>query len=108
MTHSLNKFQLLYLLDNIRLSNEKIEKYKDIDKEDTFTNNHLIKINNIIKSNPDLIGYIYILKWLQKIMTLSFEDYNTNGPLENIIKNKNPISGDTSDPVKIEEICQNE
>ena len=103
-----NEIQLLYLLDNIRLSNEKIEKYKDIDKEDTFTNNHLIKINNIIKSNPDLIGYIYILKWLQKIMTLSFEDYNTNGPLENIIKDKNPISGDTSDPVKIEEICQNE
>ena len=38
-----NEIQLLYLLDNTRLANEKIEKYSNIKELDTFTNNHLIK-----------------------------------------------------------------
>ena len=104
-----NEIQLLYLLQNVFIANGKIELYnKEPEKADDFTNNHLIKINNIIKSNPDLIGYIYILKWLQKIMTLSYEDYNTEENIYEIISDKKEISGDTSDPIKIEEICQNE
>ena len=104
-----NEIQLLYLLQNVFIANGKIELYnKEPEKVDNFTNNHLIKINNIIKSNPDLIGYVYILKWLQKIMTLSYEDYNTEENIDEIIKDKKEISGDTSDPIKIEEICQNE
>ena len=103
-----NEIQLLYLLENTHLANQKIEQYENMDNVDNFTNNHLIKINNIIKSNPDLIGYVYILKWLQKVITLSMEDYNTEGDLYEIINNKKPISGETSDPIKIEEICQNE
>ena len=102
-----NEIQLLFLLDNTRLANEKIEKYSNIKDSDTFTNNHLIKINNIIKSNPDLIGYIYILKWLQKILTLSFEEYNPSEKLFQIITDKKKFSGET-DPIKLEEICQNE
>ena len=103
-----NEIQLLYLLENTHLANEKISQYEKEENVDNFTNNHLIKINNIIKSNPDLIGYIYILKWLQKIITLSFEDYNTDGNIYKIITDKNPISGETTDPIKIEEICQSE
>lgn len=104
-----NEIQLLYLLQNVFIANGKIELYnKEPEKVDNFTNNHLIKINNIIKSNPDLIGYVYILKWLQKIITLSYEDYNTEENIDKIIKDKKEISGDTSDPIKIEEICQNE
>ena len=104
-----NEIQLLYLLQNVFIANGKIELYnKEPEKVDNFTNNHLIKINNIIKSNPDLIGYVYILKWLQKVMTLSYEDYNTKENIDEIIKDKKEISGDTSDPIKIEEICQNE
>ena len=103
-----NEIQLLYLLENTHLANQKIDQYENMDNVDNFTNNHLIKINNIIKSNPDLIGYVYILKWLQKVITLSMEDYNTEGDLYEIINNKKPISGETSDPIKIEEICQNE
>ena len=103
-----NEIQLLYLLENTHLAIQKIEQYDNPDNVDNFTNNHLIKINNIIKSNPDLIGYVYILKWLQKVITLSMEDYNTEGDLYEIINNKKPISGETSDPIKIEEICQNE
>ena len=102
-----NEIQLLYLLDNTRLANEKIEKYSNIKELDTFTNNHLIKINNIIKSNPDLIGYIYILKWLQKILTLSFDDYFPNKKMEPIITDKKKFPGEV-DPIKLEEICQNE
>ena len=104
-----NEIQLLYLLQNVFIANEKIELYNDNPQiVDNFTNNHLIKINNIIKSNPDLIGYIYILKWLQKIMTLALEDYNTEENIYEILNDKKEISGDTSDPIKIEEICQNE
>ena len=103
-----NEIQLLYLLENTHLANIKIDEYEKGENVDNFTNNHLIKINNIIKSNPDLIGYVYILKWLQKIITLSMEDYNTEGDMYEIINNKKPISGETSDPIKIEEICQNE
>ncbi len=66
-----NEIQILYLLNCTLLADQKIEKYLNANNVDTFTNNHLIKINNIIKSNPNLIGYIYILKWLQKIITLS-------------------------------------
>ena len=103
-----NEIQLLYLLDNIRLANEKIDKYINEKNVDNFTNNHLIKINNIIKSNPDLIGYIYILKWLQKILTLPFEDFKTDEKIYEIINEKKPFSGDVTDPVNIEEICQKE
>ena len=100
-----SEIQLLYLLDNTRLANEKIEKYKNFN--DNYTNNHLIKINNIIKSNPDLIGYIYILKWLQKILTLSLDDYNTNKKMCEIIHDKKKFQFEM-DPVQLEEICQNE
>ena len=103
-----NEIQLLYLLNNTDLANGKIEQYKNVNNDDNFTNNHLIKINNIIKSNPDLIGYVYILKWLQKILTLSFEDYNTDETIYKIINEKKKFSGDVTDPIKIEEICQNE
>ena len=103
-----NEIQLLYLLNNTDLANGKIEQYKNFNNDDNFTNNHLIKINNIIKSNPDLIGYVYILKWLQKILTLSFEDYNTDETIYKIINEKKKFSGDVTDPIKIEEICQNE
>ena len=103
-----NEIQLLYLLNNTDLANGKIEQYKNFNNYDNFTNNHLIKINNIIKSNPDLIGYVYILKWLQKILTLSFEDYNTDETIYKIINEKKKFSGDVTDPIKIEEICQNE
>ena len=104
-----NEVQILYLLENTFLASEKINKYKnDIKSKNNPTNNHLIKINNIIKSNPDLIGYIYILQWLKKIICLSYEEYNTNESLYEIINNKKQFSEDTSDPIKLEEICQKE
>ena len=100
-----NEIQLLYLLNCTLLADQKIEKYLNSNNVDTFTNNHLIKINNIIKSNPNLIGYIYILKWLQRIITLSYEDYNDDDSIYNIINNKKPINGEKNDPIIIEEKC---
>ena len=103
-----NEIQLLILLKNAFIANEKMKKYETFKNEDNFTNNHLIKINNIIKSNPDLIGYIYILKWLQEIITLNYEEYNTDGKIYDIINDKKKFSNEISDPIKLEEICQNE
>ena len=100
-----NEIQLLYLLDYTHMAEEKIDKYLNIENEDTFTNNHIIKINNIIKTNPDLIGYIYILKWLQKIITLSYEDYNEDELTFNIINNKKSIKGKNDDPIELEKKC---
>ena len=100
-----NEIQLLYLLDFTRLADEKINKYLNSQNEDYFTNNHLIKINNIIKTNPELIGYIYILKWLQKIITLSYDDYNEDESLYKIIHNKTPIKEKIEDPLVLEEKC---
>ena len=104
-----NEIQLLYLLYHTLLADEKIEKYigpdVDVDVVDAFTNNHLIKINNIIKTNSELIGYVYILKWLQKIITLSYEDYNDDKSLYDIINNKKPIQGENNDPIALEEKC---
>jgi len=99
-----NEIQLLYLLNCIHLANEKIEKYSNY--KDCDTNNHLVKINNIIKANPDLIGYVYILKWLQKIITLQYEDYNEDEKIQKIITNKEAFKGETSDPIVMEEKCQ--
>ena len=101
-----NEVQLQYLLDYIYLANEKIEKY--INYVDNYTNNHLVKINNIIKDNLDLIGYIYILKWLQKVITLQYEDYNEDEKIHNIITNKEVFKGEKNDPIIIEEKCQSE
>jgi hypothetical protein len=104
-----NEIQLLYLLYHTLLADEKIDKYigpgVDVDVVDAFTNNHLIKINNIIKTNSELIGYVYILKWLQKIITLSYEDYNDDKSLYDIINNKKPIQGENNDPIALEEKC---
>ena len=100
-----NEIQLLYLLNHINLAKEKIDKYLNLENKDFYTNNHLIKINNIIKNNPKLIGYIYILKWLQKIITLSYEEYNEDESIYNIINNRKPISGEKDDPIKLEEKC---
>jgi len=99
-----NEIQLLYLLNSTHLANEKIEKYSNY--EDSYTNNHLVKINNIIKGNPDLIGYIYILKWIQKVITLQYEDYNEDERIHKIITNKESIKGEASDPIVMEEKCQ--
>ena len=103
-----NEIQLLFLLKNAFIANEKMKKYETFKNEENFTNNHLVKINNIIKSNPDLIGYIYILKWLQEIITLNYEEYNTDGKIYDIINDKKKFSNEISDPIKLEEICQNE
>ena len=100
-----NEIQVLLLQNFINLANEKIDKYLDSEEKDNFTNNHLIKINNIIKDNPELIGYIYILKWLQKIIVLSYEDYNEDESIYKIINNKNPISGEKNDPIVLEQKC---
>ena len=103
-----NEIQLLQLLKYTHIASDKIEKYINLQKEDYSTNNHLIKINNIIKTNPDLIGYIYILKWLQKIITLSYEDFNEDKKIENIITEKKPIPGkdnENNDPIILEKKC---
>ena len=103
-----NEIQLLQLLKYTHLASEKIEKYKKFQSENYSTNNHLIKINNIIKTNPDLIGYIYILKWLQKIITLSYEDFNEDKNIESIIREKKPIPGkdnENNDPIILEKKC---
>ena len=100
-----NEIQLLYLLHHTLLADNKIEKYMSQENVDSFTNNHLVKINNIIKTNPTLIGYVYILKWLQKIITLSYEDYNEDESIYKIINNKKPINGENNDPIVLEEKC---
>lgn len=99
-----NEIQLLYLLHNTHLANEKIEKYSKYG--DTYTNNHLVKINNIIKDNADLIGYVYILKWLQKVISLQYDDYNEDEKIYKIINSKEAFKGETSDPIVMEEKCQ--
>ena len=103
-----NEIQLLCLLNSTHLANNKIEKYKEFKNEDNMTNNHLVKINNIIKANPDLIGYIYILKWLQKILTLNYEEFNTDVKTYEINNERKKFSEEVLDPIKLEEICQNE
>ena len=101
-----SEIKLLNLLKFTHLANKKIDKYLNLENNDHFTNNHLVKINNIIKSNPDLIGYIYILKWLQKIITLSYDDYNEDESIYNIINNRRQINGvEKDDPIALEEKC---
>ena len=101
-----DEIQVLLLLNFTNLASEKIDQYLDYDDKDNLTNNHLIKINNIIKLNPDLIGYIYILKWLQRIITLSYEDYNENEAIFKIINNRSPVNGEkNNDPIYLEKKC---
>ena len=100
-----NEIDLLYLLQFTNLANTKIDKYLNLENNNHFTNNHLIQINNIIKNNPDLIGYTYILKWLQKIITLFYEDYNEDETINNIINNRKPINAENNDTIILEEKC---
>ena len=96
-----NECQLLYLLDKMNNASEKIDYYiKNSDLTNKYTDNHLIKINNIIKSDPELIGYVYILQWLKKIIALSLNEFNENDQIKNIIDDKNPLDGINQDPIE--------
>lgn len=105
-----NECQLLYLLQYMSFAENKMKIYQNNNNADLNTNNHLIKINNIIKNSPTLIGYLYILKWIQKIITEDLVEFSEDENMYKLINNKEIIDENNeekkSDPLYLEQKCK--